>query len=110
MLHKRKGVQKGEVICLRTHSIHWAHIFVHLRALGVEDWGQMDTVYTVYVWVRGEEQGKRQTLPTFDLANIYSTAIMCQVLGYLGVPREQNLFPAPKELRDKEIDNYSRQK
>lgn len=28
-----------------------------------------------------------------------------QVLGCLGIPGEQNLFPTLKELRDKETDN-----
>ena len=78
-------------------------LFVSLRVVGVQDQGYMETV-TLRVW-SGSGWGLREEtdFPSFCLANIYSAAVMCQILSCLGIPGEQNLFPILKELRDKEI-------
>lgn len=53
----------------------------------------------------GREQGKRQIRLTFYLANIYSAAIPCHVLGCWG-PQGSGMFCTREEHRDKAIDNY----
>lgn len=54
---------------------------------------------------QGGDGGLREEtgFSNFYLANVYSAAVTCQVLGCLGIPGEQNLFPTLKELRDEEI-------
>lgn len=47
-------------------------------------------------WGRGA--GEETDFPSF----LFSKHL-CQILGCLGIPGEQNLFPTLKELRDKEI-------
>lgn len=103
MSHEGKDVSKGEVICSRARGTHWARAS-SVGAMWVSRSGLPGD--SLHCTCRGgRELGKRQIFLTFYLTNIYSAAIMCQVLGCWG-PQGSKMFYTVKEPRDKAIDNY----
>lgn len=62
-------------------------------------WGQSP------LYVHGRQGAREETDSPFYLANIYSAAILCRVLGCWG-PQRSGMFCTREEHRDKAIDNY----